>query len=272
MHHRVLITGANGLLGKVLRVGLKGVYPVLRLTHRRELDESPAEGEEFAMAALEDPAAVEAAMRDVDAVVHLGARADEDDWEVILEANIAGTYNVFEAARRAGAKRVVFGSSHHVVGFHRRDRVLGPDAPPRPDSRYGVSKAFGEALGRLYADKYGLSVVSLRIGVARPCPIHSRSLWTWLGDEDWVRLVRAALDAPADLHYEVVYGVSANARNPYDNPGGARIGYAPRQNAEDYVDEVYRIQRPEEEPEAERPFHGGQLCAREFAGDLDKID
>ena len=164
---RVLITGANGALGKALRDGLAGAYPVFRLTHRRPLDVPPREGEEFALAQLESLDDMEAAMDGIDTVVHLGARSDEDDWNVIRSANIDGTFNVFEAARRRGVRRVVFGGTHHVVGFHRREHVLGPETPIRPDSRYGVSKAFGEALARMYADKYGIEVVNIRIGV---CP------------------------------------------------------------------------------------------------------
>lgn len=269
--HRVLITGAAGYLGGLAREGLQGIYPVLRLTDRAELGEARL-GEEVLRADLENLSEVEAAMEGVDAVLHLGARADEDDWDVILNSNIIGTYNAFEAARRQGVKRMIYASSHHAVGFYRRERIVGPDEPPRPDSRYGAAKVFGEALGRLYADKHGMSVLSLRIGVARNRPPHVRSLWTWLGPEDWVRLVRASLDAPADLHFAVVYGVSNNARKLYDDPYGEAIGYRPEQNAEDYIEEIFEIQKPENEPPLEKPFHGGHLCAGEFSGDLDKID
>ena len=272
MPRKILITGANGALGKALRDGLAGAYPVFRLTHRRPLDVPPREGEEFALAQLESLDDMEAAMDGIDTVVHLGARSDEDDWNVIRSANIDGTFNVFEAARRRGVRRVVFGGTHHVVGFHRREHVLDPETPIRPDSRYGVSKAFGEALARMYADKYGIEVVNIRIGVAQPVPPHQRSLWLWLGYEDWVSLVRAAIDAPDGLHYVTVYGVSANSRRPCDDPGAKVIGWTPRQNAEDYLEEVNRKQRPEDEPAVERPFHGGQMCGREFVGDLDAID
>lgn len=272
MAERILITGANGNLGRELRDGLRGVYGELRLTHRRELDRPAGAGERFVKARLESLDEMTLAMEGVDTVVHLGARTDEDDWSVIRDANIDGTFNVYEAARRCGVRRVVFGSTHHVVGFHRRDRTVGRDAPNRPDSRYGLSKVFGEAVGRLYADKHGLSVVNLRIGCCQRVPPHQRSLWMWLGFEDWVSLVRAAIDAPTGLHYETVYGVSANTRRPFDDPGARAIDWTPRQNAEDYLEEVNRKQPPEAEPAIERPFVGGQMCGIEFAGDLDAID
>jgi len=201
-------------------------------------------------------------------VVHLAGQPLEAPWEEILSANIVTTYNVFEAARLAGVRRFVFGSSHHVVGFHRRDRVVGTEAPVRPDTRYAVSKVFGEALGRLYADKHGLSVVCQRIGVARPRPPHERALWTWQSEGDYVRFTRCCLAAP-DIHFLVVYGVSRNTRRLWDT-AAERIGYEPRDDAEDHLDEIRATSGPE--PALERLFHGGSFCAQEFAGDPDRID
>jgi uronate dehydrogenase len=132
-------------------------------------------------------------------VVHLAGIPYEpldNAWAEILPANIVNTYNVFEAARRAGVKRVVFASSNHVVGFYRRERTVGIDVPPRPDSYYGVSKVFGEALGRLYADKYAMSVACLRIGSFRQTPEDRRQLTTWLSHDDGARLLRCCIDAP----------------------------------------------------------------------------
>ena len=162
---RVLITGAAGAIGKVLRAAYRGKYR-LRLSDIAPLGEA-APGEELVPADLADAAACDKMMQGVDCVVHLGGVAVEDAWEKILPANIAGCYNVFEAARRAGVKRVIFASSNHAVGFHRRERFIDDRVQPRPDTRYGVSKVFGEALGRLYADKHGLSVACLRIGTFR---------------------------------------------------------------------------------------------------------
>ena len=268
---RILITGAAGYLGTVLRTGLAGRYSLLRLTDRAPLPSAPGPGEEYLQAELHDFAQLELAMAGIDVVVHLGACSLEAPWETILEANIVGTYNVFEAARRAGVQRVVYASSHHVVGYYRRDRKIGPDDPPRPDSRYGVSKAFGEAMGRMYADKYAMSVISQRIGVARPEPQSVRGMAAYQSARDYVHLTERCIEAP-DVHFLVVYGVSANTGVYWDNPGAAVIGYQPVDDGTAYAASVHAKQKPEDEPPLERLFHGGWFCGMEFAGDPDRID
>ena len=150
---------------------------------------------------------VEAMVDGVDAIVHLGGIPGEDDWKSILENNIEGTYHVFEAARRAGVERIVLASSNHATGFESTASLITPDRLPRPDSRYGVSKVFGEALGSLYADKYGCRVLCLRIGHATDEP--SDQAARWLSPRDLAQLVRIGLDHP-DIRYEVIYGVSEN--------------------------------------------------------------
>jgi uronate dehydrogenase len=266
---RILITGAAGTIGCALREGLRGAYPVLRLSDIVPLGEA-GPGEELAPADLRDLAQIEAAMAGVDAVVHLGGMSVENAWEIVHDANILGCYHVFEAARRQGVKRVVFASSNHAIGFHRRSERIDDSAMFRPDGNYGLSKLFGEGLGRLYADKHGIACVCLRIGSWQPKPKDLRMLSTWLSPRDGIHLIRRALDAP-DVHFEIVYGVSANDRNWWDNPGGARIGFAPQDNAEDHAEELEAVMAPEDEPEVERAFHGGPFCAMGFSGDLSKI-
>ncbi|NIR30223.1 MAG: NAD(P)-dependent oxidoreductase [Gammaproteobacteria bacterium] len=266
---RALITGAAGAIGTTLRQGLRGRYPHLRLSDIVPLGEA-AIGEELWPANLTVESEVHQAAAGCDAIVHLGATPLEHEWERIRDNNIQGTYHVFEAARRHSVSRVVFASSNHVTGFYRSDRRVGPDAPVRPDTRYGVSKVFGEALGRLYADKYGLSVVCLRIGSFRPEPTTPHMLATWISPRDTVELVRCALEV-ADIHFEVVYGVSANDRNMWDNPGAQRIGYAPQDNSEYYAERILAAHPLESVPLVEREFHGGPFCSIEFAGDPDKI-
>ena len=160
---RVLLTGAAGDIGGRLRRLLKPVYPELRLSDiRKPADLRP--DEPFVAADLARLEEVETAVEDIEGIIHLGGHSVEGTWDTILQANIVGCYNLFEAARRKGVKRVVFASSNHAVGFYPRFHRIGVDVTVRPDSRYGVSKAFGEALGSLYADKHGLRVLCLRIG------------------------------------------------------------------------------------------------------------
>ena len=151
---RILITGAAGQLGRALRQGLRGSYPLIRL-----LDVAPLgaaeKGEEVLTGDIRDLAAMEKATAGIDCVVHLAGQSTEAEWEKVLPLNIEGCYNIFEAARRNGVKRIIFASSNHAIGFHRRERFIDTAVLPRPDTRYGVSKVFGEALGRLYADNSG---------------------------------------------------------------------------------------------------------------------
>jgi uronate dehydrogenase len=238
---RVLITGAGGGIGRRLRVLLRGIYPELRLSDRALIDEL-APGETFVDADLGDPAAVERAVAGIDGIVHLGGMSVENDWPTILESNIVGAYNIFEAARRQAVRRLVFASSNHAVGFYRRTRRVGTAVLPRPDTRYGVSKAFGEALGALYADKYGLGVLCIRIGNVDQKPVDKRRLSIWIHPEDLAQLVRIGLDHP-DLRYEVVYGASDNERSWWDNAAAYRLGYRPHHRAEDHVAKHWRRRR-----------------------------
>ena len=266
--NRILITGAAGHIGRTLREGLRGRYGVLRLSDVVPMGEA-GKGEELAPADLSDLAAVEAAMKGVDCVVHLGAVPGEDTWDKILPNNIVGTWNVFEAARRQGVKRVVYASSHHAVGFYRRARVIDQNVVPRPDGIYGVSKVFGEAVGRLFADKHGLSVANLRIGAFRDKPIDRRLLYVWLSPRDCVHLVQCCIDAP-DFHYITVYGVSNNARTKYRNKDLDWLGYKPQDKSEDYAAEIMKA--PDTEDPISRQFHGGMYCPMGFDGDTARIE
>jgi uronate dehydrogenase len=145
--------------------------------------------------------------------------------------NIVGTYNLFEAARRKGVKRVVFASSNHVVGFYPRDQRIGVEVTALPDTRYGVSKAFGESLGAFYAYKLGLEVLCLRIGNVSDQPTNLRLASIWLKPEDLVQLIRIGLEHP-DIRYEIFYGVSANTRGWWDNSIAYRYGYKPSGDSE----------------------------------------
>ncbi len=267
---RILITGAAGQIGNALRNGLRGSYPLIRLADIAPLGAIDV-GEEHYTADIRDIAAMEKAAMGIDCIVHLAGVPEEADWEKVLPLNIEGCYNVFEAARRQAVKRVVFASSNHAVGFHRRERFIDNSAAPRPDSRYGVSKVFGEALGRLYADKYGLSVACLRIGTFRTPdrPVEARQLLTWISHRDMVQLTRRCIDH-SNYHFVTVYGVSNNLRSRWDKTNVNFLGYRPEDNSEVFAAEIMALSAKENEIAAQ--FHGGFYCPMEFAGDTSQIN
>ena len=266
----ILLLGAAGGIGRAIREGLAGRYGLMRLADIASM-ESAGLGEEIVHADLLDIPSLVAAMTGIDTVVHMAGVPVEPEthaWDKVLPANIIGVHNLFEAARLAGVKRVLFASSHHAAGFHRRDTPTAETLVPRPDSYYGVSKVFGEAMGRMYADKFGLQVLSLRIGAYRDRPSDRRQLSVWVSPRDMVELVRCGVEAP-DFSYETVYGVSANTRNFWDNSETAFLGYAPVDNAEDWAEAV--LAGPPEELAA-APFQGGWYCAKDFVGNVGRVD
>lgn len=267
---RILITGAAGKIGDALRKGLRGIYPLIRLADIAPLGAVEA-GEELCTADIREIAALEQAMAGIECVVHLAGMSEEAEWEKVLPLNIEGCYNVFEAARRQGVGRVIFASSNHAVGFHRRERFIDDTVVPRPDTRYGVSKVFGEALGRLYADKHGLSVACLRIGTFRvpDRPAEARQLLTWISHRDMVQLARRCIDHP-NYHFVTLYGVSNNLRSRWDNTNVKFLGYRPQDDSEIFAAEILALGAKEDEIAAQ--FHGGFYCPMEFAGDASQID
>ncbi len=243
-HHRLLLTGAAGGLGQALRERLKANCDVLRLSDRTQLSAVGAQ-EEVAMADLADAAAVNAAMRGVDAVVHLGGVSVEGPFAPILQANILGLYNLYEAARTHGVRRIVFASSNHVTGYYRQSETIDADAPARPDGMYGLSKAFGEDLSRFYFDRYGIETACVRIGSSFPEPRDRRMLATWLSYDDLHRLVTACLTTPV-LGHSIVFGMSNNAVTWWDNTRARHIGYLPQDSSEVFRDAVYaRTEAPD---------------------------
>jgi len=259
----VLITGAAGGVATHLRRELAGKY-ALRLSDLKPVKSLKA-GESFIGGDVAKLSDMLRATKGVDAVLHLGAWAVEGDWETILRANIRGTYNAFEAARRNGVKRVLFASSNHAVGYYRRDQTIDHRVYPKPDSRYGVSKAFGEALGSLYADKYGLEVFNMRIGNVALRPADKRRLSIWISPRDLAQLVSIGIDHP-DIRFEIVYGISNNRRAWYDNANALRLGYRPVDDSELFAAEILAKHRDSEDPNVEL-YQGGTFVAAELGGD-----
>jgi len=263
---RIVVTGAAGGIGGMTRPLLASLYPGLVLSDRvAPADLKPAE--KFVAADLTQPDELAAALAGAHSIVHLGGHSVEGAWDQILQANIVGCYNLFEAARRAGVKRVVFASSNHAVGFYPRKRKIGTDVTVRPDSRYGVSKAFGEALGALYADKHGIAVTCLRIGNVGPRPLDVRRLSIWISPEDLVQLFRIGLEHP-DIRFEILYGASDNAASWWDNSRARALGYRPAGKAEDHRAHAEAEQaRIGPDPVGDL-FQGGTFCSAEFTNDV----
>ena len=203
------------------------------------------EQEEFVLADLADASAVMGMMQGVDAVVHLGGVSTEAAFEPILQGNILGVYNLYEAARKQGVKRIVFASSNHVTGFYRQSETINASHPPRPDSLYGVSKAFGEDLSRFYFDRYGIETACVRIGSSFPEPKDRRMLATWLSFDDLHRLITACLTTPV-LGHSIIFGMSNNAVTWWDNSQANHIGYKAQDSSDVFKDAVYaRTQAPD---------------------------
>jgi uronate dehydrogenase len=228
--NRILLTGAAGGLGTVLRPRLAPFARILRVTDIGEL--APAQpNEEVVPCDLADREAAHALVEGVDAIVHFGAVSVEKRFELILNANIVGVFNIYEAARKHGVKRIVYASSNHVVGFYKQTERIDADAPMRPDGLYGVSKCFGENLSRFYFDRHGIETVCLRIGSSFPVVKDRRMLSTYLSHEDLVELVRCALFTPRVGH-TVVFGVSNNVGKWWDNRKAQNLGFRPRDSSE----------------------------------------
>jgi len=236
-HHRILLTGAAGGLGKALRTRLKSNCSVLRLSDI--VDCGPAqESEEVMLADLADSKAVFAALKDVDAVVHMGGISVEGPFGPILQANLLGAYNLYEAARMHGVKRIIFASSNHVTGFYSQGETINANHPPRPDGLYGVSKAFGEDLSRFYFDRYSIETACIRIGSSFPEPKDRRMLATWLSYDDLHRLIAACLSTPV-LGHSIIFGASNNSVSWWDNSCAKHIGFHPKDSSDVFKEDIF---------------------------------
>jgi len=263
---RIVFTGASGGIGTMTRPLLAKLYPGLVLSDRvKPKDLQP--GETFVAADLTKPEEVAAAVKGAHSIIHLGGHSVEGTWDQILQANIIGCYNVFEAAREAGVKRVIFASSNHAVGFYPRKRKIRTDVTVRPDSRYGVSKAFGEALGALYADKHGMAVTCLRIGNVGPRPLDVRRLSIWISPQDIVQLFRIGLEHP-DIRFDILYGASDNEASWWDNSRARQLGYRPTGKAEDHRAQAELEQAKTGPDPVGDLFQGGTFCSAEFTNDV----
>ncbi|UFN48278.1 NAD(P)-dependent oxidoreductase [Roseomonas sp. OT10] len=263
---RLLITGGAGRVATLIRPHLRTAGMRLRLLDRQPVEDLEAD-EEAVSADLSDPEALRAAMAGCGAVLHLAGCTTDAPWPEQIADSVAGCANLFEAARAAGVERVVYASSNHAVGFYPRDRRVGSDVTLRPDSRYGVGKAFGELLGAFFADKYGMRVLAIRIGSAEPAPLDRRRLSIWISPRDLAQLVRIGVTHPG-LRFAAVYGVSDNARSFYDNGVAEALGYRPLDRAEDHAAAILARDPPPAVPlPAGEVAQGGTFAEAGFVGD-----
>lgn len=255
-YDRILITGAAGSLGRRLRVGLAPLARKLRLVDVKPMEPAAAH-EEVVVCDLADRAAALEATRDCDAIVHFAGHPREVTFQELVGDVLPGSYHMYEGARLHGAKRVVYASSIHAVGFHDVEAVPGVDAPHRPDTFYGLSKTFTEDLASLYWDKFGIESVCLRICSCFEEPRDRRMLWSWLSFDDMVRLTAAALTAPR-VGFSVIYGTSDNAAAAVSNAGATHLGFRPRDSADPHAAGVLaRTERPDPAAVATRVVGGG---------------
>lgn len=255
----ILMTGAAGRIGTFLRPELIGKYE-LRLSDIKPVRDL-RRGETFVRADISKMSDMLRVTRGVDAVVHFGGQSGEHDWDHVLSANIVGFYNTLEAAHRNGVKRFLVATSNHAVGFYRCDEIVDHRVYPKPDSRYGVSKVFNEALASLYADRYGMQMFCMRIGNVNHAPIDRRRLAIWISGRDMAQLVTIGIEHP-DIRFEIVYGISDNARAWFDNSNARRLGYRPQDRSEPYAAEILAREPPPGTSPADI-YQGGGHCMSE---------
>jgi uronate dehydrogenase len=262
--NRLLLTGAAGGLGKVLRESLAPFAKVMRLSDIAGM--ALATGtQEVVPCDLADKAAVDALVAGCDAIVHLGGVSVERPFEEVLEGNIKGVFHVYEGARRHGARRVVFASSNHVIGFHTQTETLDASSQRRPDGYYGLSKSFGEDIAQFYFDRYGIETVSIRIGSSFPEPANRRMMHTWLSFRDLTALIEKSLFTP-DVGHLIVYGMSANKSVWWDNSGAAKLGFVAQDTSEVFRDKV-EAQPPVAPDDPNAIYQGGGFTTQGPFGD-----
>jgi len=256
---KLVLTGAAGRLGSYLRAPLAEMCDALVST---DIADAPAQllsNETYVQADLTDLNAMVDLLRGAEMVVHFGAIGDEAPFDELWGPNFLGAYNIWEAAHRNGLRRVVYASSIHAVGMHKKTDFIGIDAPHRPDTFYGLAKCFAEDLASLYWDKRGLEAVCMRIlscaQVSNP-----RAVGTWLSYDDLIHLVQRAIDTPI-TGFSIVYGVSDNDRAPVDNAGARHLGYRPKDNAEQFAARIFAECGPLDPQDPGNTHHGGPFAS-----------
>jgi uronate dehydrogenase len=252
---RILFTGAAGNLGRRLREHLHQFADVVRLADLT--DAGPAgPGEEVVQCDLADRDAVLEMCKDVDAILHFGGVSTELEFQPIMNANILGMANLYEAVHKLGIRRVVFASTNHTMGMYRTTDRVDATMPTRPDGYYGLSKVYGEQLSRYYWDRFGIETVCLRIGYCWPEPTNYRQMVTWLGLDDLVQLLRRSLLTPRVGH-TIAFGISDNPGRWWDDTHSRHLAYKPTQSSSQFADKIAQDVNWEDMEDVTLTFQGG---------------
>jgi len=249
---KIVLTGAAGRLGSYLR------EPLLKLTETLVSTDIVSDigklypNETYISADLSNLPAMVGLLKDADMVVHFGAIGDEAPFDDILQSNIVGAYNIWEAAYKNGVRRVVYASSIHAVGMHKKTDFIGIDAAHRPDTYYGLAKCFAEDLASLYWDKRGVESVCMRI-LSCAQVSNARAVGSWLSYADLIQLVEKSITTQV-TGFSIVYGVSDNDRAPVDNTLASHLGFKPKDNAEQFSENIFA------ESEMSDPHDPGNMC------------
>ena len=267
----ILVTGAAGIVGTALRPILRESYQSILLSDIVELN-NLAENESFHSCDLTDLETLTSLTKQADGVVHLGGLVGANyTFEETLTANIMGTHCVFEAAKLAGIKRVINASSHHAVGFTPRGRTIDHATPPRPNSEYALTKAYGEAAASYYADNFGLEILSIRIGYVGDDVSTERRMFTWISPRDLAQLIEIGFTWK-DLHHEIVYGVSESPEPAFfDNSNAIAMGYQPLDRAADHVTDSSLLQYQPKLDSIEEGVVGAGFASAGFEGNVAKV-
>lgn len=257
---KIVLTGAAGNLGKLLRAPLAAMCDELVSTDIVENIGELGGNERFVQADLADMAQIGPLLEGADMVVHFGAIVDELPFEQMWGPNFVGSYNIWQAGKEHGVRRIVYASSIHAMGMYPKTVSITPDMPHRPDTYYGLAKCFTEDLGRMYWEKEGLESVHIRILSATSRPGNARALGSWLSPDDLVQVVTRAIDTPV-VGFTVIYGVSDNDRSPVDNSKSSHLGYRPKDNGEDFAAEILAETGPADLNDLGLTCHGGPFAS-----------
>jgi uronate dehydrogenase len=254
---RILFTGAAGGLGKRLRPHLQQFADIVRLADLAPIGQA-GPGEEIVQCDLADRDAVLRMCEGVDAILHFGGVSTEVEFAPIMQANILGMANLYEAVHKLGIRRVVFASSNHTMGMYKTTDLVDASMPPRADGYYGLSKVFGESLSRYYWDRFGIETVCIRIGYCFPEAGNHRQLATWLSLDDLVELLRRSLLTPRVGH-TITFGISDNPGKWWDDKHAGFLGYRPKDSSRQFAEQVQAagVDRSADMEDITLKFQGG---------------